>query len=248
LLLGSGEHHQHQSRIRNSPLKIITLSYSKSSHQSPIRLRGVPSNGKVTLPLRHTNSSSTRCQRRPQTAQTMCHQITYKLPCEHIRADVVYCADAPAPAPDSTPSTRSSGYDFNAQSASSSKRGDHHHSGKKHSSKGKDRQLSSSKFLPLSSSSANKRKACRNLTRQSIAYPMPPSFEGDPSMAALSPLLPKCPLPRCPFEALNRCWNCCWCGKGWNEQGRCSCIMIIEGNQVRCEHICCETCTTAGAM
>lgn len=24
--------------------------------------------------------------------------------------------------------------------------------------------------------------------------------------------------------------------------GRCGCVMLIEGNQVRCEHICCEQC------
>lgn len=157
----------------------------------------------------------------------MCHQITYKLPCEHIRTDTVYCADAAHEA-----------------GGSSTKKKD---SGKKHRDStrdgGKVRSSHSS-----SSKSASKRKPCRNLTTQSIAYPMPPSFAGDPSSAASSPLLPKCPLPRCPFEARNRCWNCCWCGKGWNQQGRCSCIMLIEGSQVRCEHICCETCTTAGSM
>lgn len=156
----------------------------------------------------------------------MCHQITYKLPCEHTRADIVYCADA------SLQETGHSGH-------SSSNKKD---SGKKHSTK------ESSKTRSSKSSTHYKRKPCRNLTTQSIAYPMPPSFAGDPSSAALSPLLPKCPLPRCPFEARNRCWNCCWCGKGWNEQGRCSCIMIIEGSQVQCEHICCETCTAAGGM
>lgn len=184
----------------------------------------------------------------------MCHQITYKLPCEHIRADVVYCADAPTlDNSGNTSSSRSSGYESNGQSSSSNKR-DHHNRGKKHRESSSSSNNNNKGKKPMSSSSSsksspsNKRKPCRNLTMQSIAYPMPPSFEGDPSMAALSPLLPKCPLPRCPFEALNRCWNCCWCGKGWNEQGRCSCVMIIEGNQVRCEHICCETCTTAGAM
>lgn len=166
----------------------------------------------------------------------MCHKITYKLPCEHIRADVVYCADAPMLDSGNTPSPRSSENESRGQSSSSKR--DHH--GKKHRESGKGHKMRSR--------SPTKRKTCRNLTMQSIAYPMPPSFEGDPSMAAMSPLLPKCPLPQCPFEALKRCWNCCWCGKGWNEQGRCSCIMIIDGNQVRCEHLCCETCTTAGSM
>lgn len=175
----------------------------------------------------------------------MCHQITYKLPCEHIRADVVYCADAPTLDTNNTPSPRSSGYESNGQGQGSSSSKHKKHS----SSKGKDRTATQPRSSQQPAGSSSKqRKPCRNLTMQSIAYPMPPSFEGDPSTAALSPLLPKCPLPRCPFEALNRCWNCCWCGKGWNETGRCSCVMIIEGNQVRCEHICCETCTTAGAM
>ncbi|KUI61884.1 hypothetical protein VP1G_09047 [Cytospora mali] len=159
----------------------------------------------------------------------MCHQITYTLPCEHTRTDIVYCADAPLVEPSSKGSS-------SKPSKSSSKK-DH---GKKHreSSKDKDKR----------SNSPPKRRPCRNLTSQSIAYPLPPSFQGNPSTAASSPLLPKCTLPRCPFEQRNRCWNCCWCGKGWNEQGRCSCIMIIEGNEVRCEHICCETCTPAGLM
>lgn len=160
----------------------------------------------------------------------MCHQIFYKLPCEHIREDIVYCADA---------SMLETGGSSHSSSTSKRDGGKRHHSTK---------DGSRSRNSKSSSTQSSKRKACRNLTTQSIAYPMPPSFEGNPSSAALSPLLPKCPLPRCPFEARNRCWNCCWCGKGWNEQGRCSCIMIIEGSQVQCEHICCETCTAAGTM
>lgn len=166
----------------------------------------------------------------------MCHQITYTLPCEHIRTDIVYCADAPIVESSSSSKSSSS----KSSSSSSKKSSSHHHSSsKKSSSSSKDKDSKRGK------SSAPKRRPCRNLTTQASAYPLPPSFEGDPSYAASSPLLPKCPLSRCPFEALNRCWNCCWCGKGWNEQGRCSCIMIIEGAQVRCEHICCETCTPA---
>lgn len=162
----------------------------------------------------------------------MCHQITYMLPCEHTRTDIVYCADAPMV--ESSSSSKSS----SGKSSSSSSKKSSHHSSSKKSSSSKDKDSKRPKSPP-------KRKPCRNLTTQAGAYPLPPSFEGDPSYAASSPLLPKCPLSRCPFEALNRCWNCCWCGKGWNEQGRCSCIMIIEGAQVRCEHICCETCTPA---
>lgn len=161
----------------------------------------------------------------------MCHQITYTLPCEHVRTDTVYCAEAPEVDKHGSKS-----------SSSTSKSKSHHSSGKKSSSRDADGGSKSR------SRSAAKRKPCRNLTSQAIAYPLPPSFQGDPSTAALSPLLPKCPLPRCPFEVLNRCWNCCWCGKGWNEQGRCSSIMIIEGSQWRCEHICCATCTPAGMM
>lgn len=162
----------------------------------------------------------------------MCHQTTYRLPCEHIRADVVYCADAPALEPGKKAS--SSGHGGSGGGGGKKSR--------EPSTTSKDKNASNKKR----NQSPPKRKACRNLTTQAIAYPLPPSFEGDPSTAAASPLLPKCPLPRCPFEVLNRCWSCCWCGKGFNEQGRCSCIMIIEGNQVRCDHICCETCTAAG--
>lgn len=178
----------------------------------------------------------------------MCHQITYTLPCEHTRTDIVYCADAPAESSKSSSSGGSSSKSSKKDSSSSKKH--HSHSS---SSKGKDKEKkhgSSSKSSSSSSShsSSSRRKPCRNLTAQSIAYPMPPSFEGSPATAASSPLLPKCPLPNCPFEQRNRCWNCCWCGKSFNEYGRCSCIMIVDGNKVWCEHICCETCTPAGPM
>lgn len=79
---------------------------------------------------------------------------------------------------------------------------------------------------------------CRRTTQQHVGYPPPQGYENQ------LPL--RCPLPECPFEAKGRFWNCCWCGKGWNEEGRCSCIMIIDGAQYRCEHICCETCEAAG--
>lgn len=176
----------------------------------------------------------------------MCHQTTYTLPCEHVRTDIIYCADAPlveTVKKSSSPTSRvsSSGWGGGGGGGGG---GSSSSSSKKDSSSGKRNRESST---AMRSKSPPRRKPCRNLTSQAIAYPLPPSFEGDPSTAASSLLLPKCPLPRCPFEAMNRCWNCCWCAKGWNEQGRCSCIMIIEGNLVRCEHICCETCTPAGA-
>ena len=170
----------------------------------------------------------------------MCHQTTYTLPCEHVRTHIVYCADAPM-APTSTKSlskasNKGAGSGNNGGAVSSS------------NTKTKASSSTSSKRPPASQSNTipPKRQPCRNLTTQSIPYPVPPSFQGDPSMAASSPLLPKCDLSPCPFEEKNRLWNCCWCGKEWNEQGRCSCIMIIDGNQVRCEHICCRTCEAAG--
>ncbi|KAH0431028.1 hypothetical protein CcaCcLH18_07442 [Colletotrichum camelliae] len=94
-----------------------------------------------------------------------------------------------------------------------------------------------SKAPSTSKKSSSNRKTCRDVTQQNIPYPPPPGYDQRP--------LPKCPLESCPYEMRNRCWNCCWCGKGWNDGGRCSCIMIIDGNEYRCEHICCNTCTAA---
>lgn len=147
----------------------------------------------------------------------MCHQTMYTLPCEHVKTVTVYCVNAPQASSSSSSSSKSAAGGGGNSSSSSSK------------------------------ASSKQRKPCKKVTRQSIPYPTPPSFAGDPAVAASSPLLPKCPLANCPFEEKNRCWNCCWCGKGWNERGRCSCIMIIEGNQVQCEHICCPNCQAAAA-
>jgi hypothetical protein len=133
----------------------------------------------------------------------MCHQTTYMLPCEHVKTQVIYCAEA----------SMVSG------------------------PRGKSGTRGSSRRAP--------RRPCRNLTRQSLPYPTPPSFVGSPSTAASSLLVPKCPLASCPFEIKNRCWNCCWCGKTANETGRCDCIMIIDGSEVQCEHLCCDTCEAA---
>lgn len=81
------------------------------------------------------------------------------------------------------------------------------------------------------------RKTCKDtrVTFQDVPYPPPPGFDL------------KCPLPTCPYESRNRCWNCCWCGKAWNDGARCSCVMIIDGNEFPCEHMCCDTCTAAGS-
>jgi hypothetical protein len=85
------------------------------------------------------------------------------------------------------------------------------------------------------------RKPCANTSHTSVPYPPPSGFGYD----QFSSSLPKCPLASCPFEQRNRCWNCCWCGKSWNVGGRCSCVMIIDGNEYSCDHICCSTCEAA---
>ncbi|RYO79367.1 hypothetical protein DL766_006009 [Monosporascus sp. MC13-8B] len=88
-----------------------------------------------------------------------------------------------------------------------------------------------------SRSSSKPRRTCNRVIRNAVPWPPPPEFGAQAAM---------CPLgEQCPFEARGGCWNCCWCGKEWNEQGRCSCVMIIDGQQYRCEHICCETCEAA---
>ncbi|KAK8137351.1 hypothetical protein PG984_005291 [Apiospora sp. TS-2023a] len=102
---------------------------------------------------------------------------------------------------------------------------------------------SSSSSSKSSSSSSRKHhhsktpKPCKRLTRTTVAYPPPPEFVGQQPV--------KCPLTPCPFEQRGGYWNCCWCGKEWNDQGRCRCIMIIDRQEYRCEHICCETCEAA---
>ncbi|KAL8403341.1 hypothetical protein RB594_008553 [Gaeumannomyces avenae] len=190
----------------------------------------------------------------------MCYQINYMLPCEHVRTHIVYCADAPpVPTASEWPSSpagpraekrskgpkgpKSRGGGGGNSSSSSSSGGHHHH----HMDDTRTGRASSSSYSPAATTAATTqtRRPCRNLTQQSLPYPTPPSFAGSPTVAASSPLLPKCPLERCPFEERNRCWNCCWCGKQCNDTGRCRCVMIIEGNQVECEHICCGNCTAA---
>ncbi|CAK7262882.1 hypothetical protein SEPCBS119000_000213 [Sporothrix epigloea] len=160
----------------------------------------------------------------------MCLQISYTLTCEHVKTQMIFCADA---VPAASSSSSSKDYRHKKESGSSSSKK------KKHGTSSSSASASTHHHRPP------KMIPCDNLTQQSLPYPTPPSFACDPQSAATSLLAPKCPLPDCPFEAKDRCWNCCWCGKGWNESGRCSCIMIIEGNRVQCEHICCPGCEAA---
>ncbi|OIW29429.1 hypothetical protein CONLIGDRAFT_631498 [Coniochaeta ligniaria NRRL 30616] len=170
----------------------------------------------------------------------MCHQVTYTLTCEHVKTQTIYCADAT----DTSSGTGNSSSSRNGQSSSSkhrSKSGVGSHSSKPKSSSHHSKASSSA-----GSSSKAQKRACANLTIQALPYPTPPSYASNPASFFSSPLSPRCPLAAdCPFEAKNRCWNCCWCGKAWNETGRCSCVMLIDGNQVQCEHICCSQCEPA---
>ncbi|KAK3326213.1 hypothetical protein B0H66DRAFT_530227 [Apodospora peruviana] len=134
-----------------------------------------------------------------------------------------------------------------SSSGSSSLSSKQHHHHRRHN---QNQSSSSSDMMPPPPlPSKQHKRPCANLSVQSMPYPTPPSFATDPvSFYSSSPLSPRCPLrDECPFEQKQRCWNCCWCGKGWNMTGRCGCVMLIEGNQVRCEHICCEQCEPAAA-
>ncbi|KAK3935871.1 hypothetical protein QBC46DRAFT_270864 [Diplogelasinospora grovesii] len=185
----------------------------------------------------------------------MCHQVTYTLACEHVRTQIIYCADATvessAGTNASSGSSKSSSSAASKSSASSKSKQQHKasHSSKPskshHHNKAASVSPPSSK-PPSSAATPLHKRPCANLSVQSLPYPTPPSFAANPASFSSSPLSPRCPLRDCPFEQKNRCWNCCWCGKGWNETGRCSCVMLIEGNEVRCEHICCPQCEAAG--
>ncbi|KAK2069450.1 hypothetical protein P8C59_004032 [Phyllachora maydis] len=170
----------------------------------------------------------------------MCHQVTYTLPCEHVRTDIIYCPKATiaaAAGPSGTPSSSSS-------SSSSS----HHQNNKSHSTQVHHHHRAASSSSSSSSSSSPtkaKKSPCARLTLQSQPYPTPPSYAADPAGFGASPLSPRCPLPDCPYERKNRCWHCCWCGKGWNVTGRCGCVMLVDGHAVRCGHICCPQCEAA---
>lgn len=172
----------------------------------------------------------------------MCHQVTYTLTCEHVKTQMIYCADATVMAAGS-----GSGSSSRDTHSSSSKHSKHKSGSGSSSSKSKGTHHSKSSTLTTGSSSSKAQKRpCANLTIQALPYPMPPSYAENPASFLSSPLSPRCPLAaNCPFEAKNRCWNCCWCGKARNETGRCSCVMLIDGNQVQCEHICCPQCESA---
>ncbi|KAI0100466.1 hypothetical protein F4776DRAFT_521426 [Hypoxylon sp. NC0597] len=97
------------------------------------------------------------------------------------------------------------------------------------------RTLYCSDAPPPSRRSCAERRTCSRVVRNAVPWPPPPQF----GMQAT------CPLVNCPFEERGGYWNCCWCGKEWNDQGRCSCVMIIDRQEYRCGHICCETCEAA---
>ncbi|KAH6655186.1 hypothetical protein BKA67DRAFT_534121 [Truncatella angustata] len=88
------------------------------------------------------------------------------------------------------------------------------------------------------SSTRKQRKPCKKVERIAVNHPPPPEFGKEA----------KCPVESCPFEKKDGYWNCCWCGKEWNDTGRCCCVMIIDRQQYRCEHLCCDTCEAAVEM
>ncbi|KAI1262219.1 hypothetical protein F5Y18DRAFT_419115 [Xylariaceae sp. FL1019] len=97
------------------------------------------------------------------------------------------------------------------------------------------RTLYCSDAPPPSPKSHYGRRTCKRCIRNSVPWPPPPEYGADT----------RCPLPNCPFEQRGGLWNCCWCGKEWNDRGRCSCIMIVGRQEYKCDHICCETCEAA---
>ncbi|OTA76862.1 hypothetical protein M434DRAFT_383269 [Hypoxylon sp. CO27-5] len=97
------------------------------------------------------------------------------------------------------------------------------------------RTLYCSDAPPPSRRSCAERRTCSRVVRNAVPWPPPPQFGAQAT----------CPLVNCPFEERGGYWNCCWCGKEWNDQGRCSCVMIIDRQEYRCGHICCETCEAA---
>ncbi|KLU85700.1 hypothetical protein MAPG_04721 [Magnaporthiopsis poae ATCC 64411] len=145
----------------------------------------------------------------------MCYQINYMLPCEHVRTHIVYCADAP---PASTASE--------LPSSTAGPRSERRSKGPK----------SSSKSRGGGGGGAHERHGSSMLGFDLLPNNDSPATVQKPDAADAA---------RCPFEEKNRCWNCCWCGKQGNDTGRCRCVMIIEGNHVECEHICCGNCTAA---
>ncbi|KAI1190291.1 hypothetical protein F5B17DRAFT_388012 [Nemania serpens] len=71
------------------------------------------------------------------------------------------------------------------------------------------RTLYCSDAPPLNPRSRRERRTCKRCIRNSVPWPPPPDFGAHI----------RCPLARCPFEARGGVWNCCWCGKEWNEKG-----------------------------
>ncbi|KAI1161619.1 hypothetical protein F5B18DRAFT_627576 [Nemania serpens] len=83
---------------------------------------------------------------------------------------------------------------------------------------------------PLNPRSRRERRTCKRCIRNSVPWPPPPDFGAHI----------RCPLARCPFEARGGVWNCCWCGKEWNEKGEssmkkyacaCGCARIANPSQ-----------------
>ena len=153
----------------------------------------------------------------------MCHRTLYTLPCGHVEPRIVHCHDA-------TESAKTNQTQAASQTSS-------------------DAQSPSPRDPPADGSQpaspAAQKQACPNMTTLSVPYPAPPSAVDNPASYSASPLFPRCPLPDCPFEQKNRCWDCCWCGKDSNSASRCSSVMLFEGNKVPCEHLCCPQCRAA---
>ncbi|KAK0735395.1 hypothetical protein B0T21DRAFT_185696 [Apiosordaria backusii] len=167
----------------------------------------------------------------------MCHQVAYALPCEHVKTQIVYCANA---TPDSSADGGEAKGSSAVRSSSSSRK-------PKHKTRPASKPSKSDRKIQDSASPKNSlyKQPCGKLTVQSLPYPMPPSFAENPTFFSSSPLSPVCPLSDCPFEMKGRLWNCCWCGKGGNRTGRYGCVMLVEGNSLLCEHLCCNECEPA---
>ncbi|KAI2470800.1 hypothetical protein F4781DRAFT_389101 [Annulohypoxylon bovei var. microspora] len=69
------------------------------------------------------------------------------------------------------------------------------------------RTLYCSDAPPPSRRSCGERRTCIRVFRNAVPWPPPPQFGT------------QCPLANCPFEERGGHWNCCWCGKEWNNQG-----------------------------
>ncbi|KAI1475352.1 hypothetical protein K445DRAFT_19184 [Daldinia sp. EC12] len=72
------------------------------------------------------------------------------------------------------------------------------------------RTLYCSDAPPPSRQSRKERRTCNRVIRNAVPWPPPPQFGTQAT----------CPLANCPFEERGGYWNCCWCGKEWNDQGK----------------------------